>query len=628
MLPEPMKLPQLIMAGGGKKSDVRDLTLEERLRLKKDGFATAPKHDSESSDDDDDDDDEDEDAGEDVVEEYGEDHQPTTKRANKNRPREITSKRPVGRFREVLQVRKKTTRDPRFDHASGKLNEDLFKKSYAFLDDIKEAELQEAKKQLKHAKSKTRKTELQQDISSRKQELAEAKRADRIRDANLKRKREEREAVENGKGAFYLKRKDKKQLELKAKFDELQESGRFRVRGFRRPSSILPFAMGAVESTPAQAAISGLALWKAATASDGNKVRAITEHVDAAQVINWLSIVTLLVDRGAALDLREAGQGNSALHIAASKNKVSVLEKLISAGCDPHLFNKDGLTALDLARFRGHREATNVFARHLMQAKGWLYMKKGRSLFLSWSKRWCVIYECSQDHSRMELGLFHHPDDVKPSKVIFLTSSENAASPRASSRHRSKHSFSFTSTTTYQKYSGKETFSRSLDVRKARHIPVYNASGFRFATETVEGRDKWIQLLGPLAFSNNVVRGRQLQPAHEDEPVIEPTTEPTSWQDPRFSTTSSSSGFRQYDNNNHGSTSNNATPSAPPMEDSNMAKMDMNECVICMDMPRTAVCVPCGHLAGCYNCLLVVQKKSGCPICRSAIAAVVRVYTC
>ncbi|KAF0758179.1 hypothetical protein AaE_004018 [Aphanomyces astaci] len=167
MLPEPMKLPQLIMAGGGKKSYVRDLTLEERLRLKKDGFATAPKHDSEN-------------------------HQPTTKRANKNRPREITSKRPVGRFREVLQ----------------------------------EAELQEAKKQLKHAKSKTRKTELQQDISSRKQELAEAKRADRIRDANLKRKREEREAVENGKGAFYLKRKDKKQLELKAKFDELQESGR------------------------------------------------------------------------------------------------------------------------------------------------------------------------------------------------------------------------------------------------------------------------------------------------------------------------------------------------------------------------------------------------------------------
>ncbi|ETV95362.1 hypothetical protein H310_11251 [Aphanomyces invadans] len=205
-----------MVAATKRPGDVRDMTLEERLQMKKNGFANAPKQ-VESDEDDDEDNDE-------VGGDEG-DH-PSTKRANKNRPREVTSKRPVGRFREVLQIRKKVARDPRFDHASGKLNEDLFKKSYAFLDDIKEAELQEAKKLLKHAKSKTRKAELQQDISLRKQELAEAKRADRIRDATLKRKREEREAVEKGKGAFYLKRKDKKQLELKAKFDELQESGR------------------------------------------------------------------------------------------------------------------------------------------------------------------------------------------------------------------------------------------------------------------------------------------------------------------------------------------------------------------------------------------------------------------
>ncbi|ETV95364.1 hypothetical protein, variant 1 [Aphanomyces invadans] len=282
--------------------------------------------------------------------------------------------------------------------------------------------------------------------------------------------------------------------------------------------------MGAGESTGAQVAVSGVALWKAAAAADVAKVRAITSHPDVGQDLNWihpdehmtplmaaasagkLSIVTLLVERGAAVDMCDPVHGNTALHFAAAKNKASVLEKLLTAGCDPHVWNKDGLTAMDLARFRGHREAGNVFARHLMHAKGWLYLKKGRSMLLSWTKRWCVIYECGPDHSRMELSLFHHPDDVKPTKVLFLTASENAASPRSSSRHRSKHSFSFTSTTTYQKYEGRDTFSRSLAVRKARHIPVYNASGFRFATETLEGRDKWIQLLGPLAFSNNLVR--------------------------------------------------------------------------------------------------------------------------
>ncbi|ETV95363.1 hypothetical protein H310_11252 [Aphanomyces invadans] len=403
--------------------------------------------------------------------------------------------------------------------------------------------------------------------------------------------------------------------------------------------------MGAGESTGAQVAVSGVALWKAAAAADVAKVRAITSHPDVGQDLNWihpdehmtplmaaasagkLSIVTLLVERGAAVDMCDPVHGNTALHFAAAKNKASVLEKLLTAGCDPHVWNKDGLTAMDLARFRGHREAGNVFARHLMHAKGWLYLKKGRSMLLSWTKRWCVIYECGPDHSRMELSLFHHPDDVKPTKVLFLTASENAASPRSSSRHRSKHSFSFTSTTTYQKYEGRDTFSRSLAVRKARHIPVYNASGFRFATETLEGRDKWIQLLGPLAFSNNLPVQAQLHQPHsmqappEDEPVLEPIP----WQDPRFRTSSSQMECIQHDINMA-----DLSPSAPPLdnEDGHAAKMDNNECVICMDMPRAAVCVPCGHLAGCYNCLLVVQKKSGCPICRSAIAAVVRVYTC
>lgn len=44
--------------------------------------------------------------------------------------------------------------------------------------------------------------------------------------ALTKRKREEREAVESGKNPFYLKRKDIKKVELHAKFQDLQDSGR------------------------------------------------------------------------------------------------------------------------------------------------------------------------------------------------------------------------------------------------------------------------------------------------------------------------------------------------------------------------------------------------------------------
>ncbi|GLD97530.1 hypothetical protein PINS_up006220 [Pythium insidiosum] len=54
-----------------------------------------------------------------------------------------------------------------------------------------------------------------------------------------------------------------------------------------------------------------------------------------------------------------------------------------------------------------------------------------------------------------------------------------------------------------------------------------------------------------------------------------------------------------------------------------------SECVICMDASRDAICVPCGHLAGCFPCLSrhVDQEKS-CPICRGAVHTVVKVYEC
>jgi ribosomal RNA-processing protein 36 len=40
-------------------------------------------------------------------------------------------------------------RDPRFDSLSGNFNEELFNKSYSFLDDLKQGEMKEMRKELK-----------------------------------------------------------------------------------------------------------------------------------------------------------------------------------------------------------------------------------------------------------------------------------------------------------------------------------------------------------------------------------------------------------------------------------------------------------------------------------------------
>jgi len=50
-------------------------------------------------------------------------------------------------------------------------------------------------------------------------------------------------------------------------------------------------------------------------------------------------------------------------------------------------------------------------------------------------------------------------------------------------------------------------------------------------------------------------------------------------------------------------------------------------CPICMDKPQNAVCIPCGHTAGCYGCLLRTQReKHTCPICRARVKQVVKLH--
>lgn len=50
-------------------------------------------------------------------------------------------------------------------------------------------------------------------------------------------------------------------------------------------------------------------------------------------------------------------------------------------------------------------------------------------------------------------------------------------------------------------------------------------------------------------------------------------------------------------------------------------------CTICLDAPVEGACVPCGHMAGCMMCLSEIEaKKWGCPVCRTKIDKVIRIY--
>ena len=78
------------------------------------------------------------------------------------RPREVSSKKPVPRFQEVIQLKKHDEiRDPRFDERTGSFNEGLFKKSYAFLDEVKRSEKQLVEREAKKARNPEKRAKLQ-----------------------------------------------------------------------------------------------------------------------------------------------------------------------------------------------------------------------------------------------------------------------------------------------------------------------------------------------------------------------------------------------------------------------------------------------------------------------------------
>lgn len=53
-----------------------------------------------------------------------------------------------------------------------------------------------------------------------------------------------------------------------------------------------------------------------------------------------------------------------------------------------------------------------------------------------------------------------------------------------------------------------------------------------------------------------------------------------------------------------------------------------NQCTICLDAPPVAVCIPCGHIAGCMECLTKIKNKGwGCPVCRTPIQQVYKTFS-
>lgn len=148
------------------------------------------------------------------------------KRLNKHKPQEISAKKHVPFLRKVVPVKKRISRDPRFDDLSGEYKPQIFCQTYKFINDIREKEKKIVRKKLKKAKSDSKKEELKALLKRMENQQRARQRQEQEREKELQFKRKHRELVGQGHKPFYLKKSDKKKLELAEKYSELKKSGK------------------------------------------------------------------------------------------------------------------------------------------------------------------------------------------------------------------------------------------------------------------------------------------------------------------------------------------------------------------------------------------------------------------
>ncbi|KAG1751243.1 hypothetical protein EDB19DRAFT_1628444 [Suillus lakei] len=160
------------------------------------------------------------------------------KRSSKHAPTEITSKRPVTRRRTVIESKAPIPRDPRFLHITGAYDPQKFKSQYTFLSTLHTSELSTLRSNLSLARKlllnspKDLRAAREREVG--RLELA-VKRAESSVNRDKREKvemealekvgREEREKRKKGKAGWWMKSADKKELLMKARYDDIASSG-------------------------------------------------------------------------------------------------------------------------------------------------------------------------------------------------------------------------------------------------------------------------------------------------------------------------------------------------------------------------------------------------------------------
>ncbi|XP_068619256.1 ribosomal RNA processing protein 36 homolog [Battus philenor] len=152
------------------------------------------------------------------------------KRENKNRPREMSSKKPVRMLREVGTTKKIEVRDPRFDPLCGEFDKKQFAENYNFLSDVRYQDIKAIKAELKETTDPDKVIKLKR-LLQRLNEQHRACRKARVQQEKIEKQKEEVEKVyREGKQPYFKKKSELKVETLVKQYEELKKEGTGRIQ--------------------------------------------------------------------------------------------------------------------------------------------------------------------------------------------------------------------------------------------------------------------------------------------------------------------------------------------------------------------------------------------------------------
>ena len=155
-------------------------------------------------------------------------------RTSKHAPAELSSKKAVSRKREIVTVKRREIRDPRFEALSGPLNEEKVRKNYSFLADYEASEMKNLKDTIRTTHDAATLETLKRALLSMESRQKTQQTKDLQQEIIREHRKKERDLIKQGKKPFYLKQGEQKKLALVKRFEAIGEKKAAKVIERRR----------------------------------------------------------------------------------------------------------------------------------------------------------------------------------------------------------------------------------------------------------------------------------------------------------------------------------------------------------------------------------------------------------